>query len=40
MENASAIKRGEPVRSPDKIVKAEILRDRGHEYKFDKLPAR
>lgn len=40
MENASAIKRGEPVRSPDKIVKAEVLRDRGHAYKFDKLPAR
>lgn len=40
MENASALKRGEPVRSPDKIVKAEVLRDRGHEYKFDKLPGR
>ena len=40
MENASSIKRGEPVRSPDKIVKAEVLRDRGHEYKFDKLPGR
>lgn len=40
MENASAIKRGEPVRSPDKIVKAEVLRDRGHEYKFDKLPGK
>lgn len=40
MENASAIKRGEPVRNPDKILKAEVLRDRGHEYKFDKLPAR
>lgn len=25
---------------PDKIVKAEVLRDRGHEYKFDKLPGR
>lgn len=40
MENASAIKRGEPVRSPDKIVKAEVLRDRGHAYKFDKLPGK
>jgi cyclophilin family peptidyl-prolyl cis-trans isomerase len=40
MENASSIKRGEPVRSPDKIVKAEVLRDRGHEYKFDKLPGK
>lgn len=25
---------------PDKIVKAEVLRDRGHEYKFEKLPER
>jgi cyclophilin family peptidyl-prolyl cis-trans isomerase len=25
---------------PDKIIKAEVLRDRGHEYKFDKLPER
>ncbi|MEX0642824.1 MAG: peptidylprolyl isomerase [Pirellulales bacterium] len=24
---------------PDKILKAEVIRDRGHEYKFDKLPA-
>ena len=40
MDNASSIKRGEPVRSPDKIVKAEVLRDRGHAYKFDKLPGK
>lgn len=40
MDNASSIKRGEPVRSPDKIIKAEVLRDRGHEYKFDKLPGK
>lgn len=40
MENASSIKRGEPVRNPDKIIKAEVLRDRGHDYKFDKLPGR
>ena len=26
--------------APDKIIKAEVLRDRGHEYKFDKLPGR
>jgi cyclophilin family peptidyl-prolyl cis-trans isomerase len=26
--------------APDKIVKAEVLRDRGHDYKFDKLPGR
>jgi cyclophilin family peptidyl-prolyl cis-trans isomerase len=23
---------------PDRIVKAEVLRDRGHEYKFEQLP--
>ena len=26
--------------APDKIISAEVLRDRGHEYKFDKLPGR
>jgi cyclophilin family peptidyl-prolyl cis-trans isomerase len=26
--------------APDKIITAEVLRDRGHEYKFDKLPGR
>jgi cyclophilin family peptidyl-prolyl cis-trans isomerase len=26
--------------TPDKILSAEVLRDRGHEYKFDKLPGR
>lgn len=26
--------------APDKIIKAEVLRDRGHEYTFDKLPGR
>jgi cyclophilin family peptidyl-prolyl cis-trans isomerase len=25
---------------PDKIIKAEVLRDRGHDYHFDKLPER
>ena len=25
---------------PDQIIKAEVLRDRGHEYKFEKLPGR
>jgi hypothetical protein len=29
-----------PLPTPDKIIKAEVLRDRGHEYKFEKLPAR
>jgi cyclophilin family peptidyl-prolyl cis-trans isomerase len=26
--------------TPDRILKAEVLRDRGHEYKFEKLPDR
>jgi len=26
--------------APDRITKAEVLRDRGHEYTFDKLPGR
>jgi cyclophilin family peptidyl-prolyl cis-trans isomerase len=26
--------------APDKIIKAEALRDRGHEYRFEKLPGR
>lgn len=26
--------------APDRIIKAEVLRDRGHEYTFEKLPAR
>jgi cyclophilin family peptidyl-prolyl cis-trans isomerase len=25
---------------PDRIIKAEVVRDRGHEYNFEKLPAR
>jgi cyclophilin family peptidyl-prolyl cis-trans isomerase len=29
---------GQP--APDKIISAEVLRDRGHEYKFDKLSGR
>ena len=29
-----------PLPVPDKILKAEVLRDRGHEYKFEKLPGR
>jgi hypothetical protein len=24
--------------APDRIIKAEVIRDRGHEYKFEKLP--
>lgn len=44
IEVASAIRRRDP-QSPhaaqaDKIIKAEVLRDRGHEYKFEKLPGR
>jgi cyclophilin family peptidyl-prolyl cis-trans isomerase len=43
MDVAAAIKRRDPdapVGEPDKIVKAEVVRDRGHEYKFDKLPGK
>ncbi|HCK41607.1 MAG TPA: hypothetical protein DHW22_08230 [Planctomycetaceae bacterium] len=29
-----------PHPTPDKILKAEVLRDRGHDYEFVKLPAR
>jgi cyclophilin family peptidyl-prolyl cis-trans isomerase len=40
---ASSLKRRDPagpgpLPTPDKILKAEVLRDRGHDYKFDKLP--
>src|SRR5690606_31908883 len=27
-----------PYPEPDKILKATVLRDRGHEYEFEKLP--
>ncbi len=27
-----------PVGQPDKIIKAEVVRDRGHKYEFEKLP--
>ncbi|NOZ38843.1 MAG: peptidylprolyl isomerase [Planctomycetes bacterium] len=47
MDAASALKRRDPdprvpgpKPKPDKIVTAHVLRDRGHEYKFEKLPAR
>ena len=43
MDVMSAIKRRDPdapVGQPDRIVKAEVIRDRGHEYKFQKLPGR
>jgi len=39
---ASSIKRinpGDPIQ-PDKIIKATVLRDRGHAYDFEKLPER
>jgi cyclophilin family peptidyl-prolyl cis-trans isomerase len=38
MDVAASMKRGEPVSSPDKILKAEVLRDRGHAYEFEKFP--
>jgi cyclophilin family peptidyl-prolyl cis-trans isomerase len=42
MDVAASLKRRDPSApgkaTPDKILKAEVLRDRGHEYKFEKLP--
>ena len=44
IDHASAIKRRDPQGpnppQPDKILKAEVLRDRGHEYNFARLPER
>ncbi len=44
MDVAASIKRRDPddprALNPDKIIKAKVLRDRGHEYKFEKLPGR
>ena len=45
MDAAAALKRRDPDApapwpAPDKIVKAHVLRDRGHEYKFEKLTTR
>jgi cyclophilin family peptidyl-prolyl cis-trans isomerase len=44
MDVAASLKRRDPDRpgrsEPDKILSAEVLRDRGHEYKFEKLPER
>ena len=44
IEVAASLKRRDPGDpsgpAPDRIVKAEVLRDRGHEYNFEKLPER
>lgn len=45
MDAASALKRRNPngrgpKPAPDKIVKAHVIRDRGHAYEFEKLPGR
>ncbi len=43
MDAAASLRRRDPDGaevSPDMIITAEVLRDRGHEYKFTKLPAR
>ncbi len=42
IEVAAAIRRRDPASGTmaDKILHAEVLRDRGHEYKFEKLPGR
>jgi hypothetical protein len=29
-----------PYPEPDKVIEATVLRDRGHEYEFEKLPGR
>lgn len=42
MGNAASIKRRNPdagyLPKPDRIISAEVLRDRGHEYSFERLP--
>ena len=42
MDVAASLKRRDPgdrsAPKPDRIIKAEVLRDRGHEYEFEKLP--
>jgi cyclophilin family peptidyl-prolyl cis-trans isomerase len=42
MEHAAALKRRDPQASttPDKILSATVLRDRGHAYEFEKIPER
>ncbi len=42
MENAAALKRRDPsigyLPKPDRIISAEVIRDRGHNYAFERLP--
>lgn len=47
MDSAAALRRRNPdpripgpLPEPDKIIKAHVVRDRGHEYQFEKLPER
>ena len=44
IEHAAALKRRAPSQGylpePDRIISAEVIRDRGHEYTFEKLPGR
>ena len=45
MDVAASLKRRNPelpppLPTPDRIIKAEVLRDRGHAYEFEKLPER
>ena len=45
MDVAAALKRRDPNAPgpkpvPDKIIQAQVMRDRGHEYQFEKLPSR
>jgi cyclophilin family peptidyl-prolyl cis-trans isomerase len=37
LQHRSPQHEGQQAPKPDKIIKAEVLRDRGHEYKFEKL---
>jgi cyclophilin family peptidyl-prolyl cis-trans isomerase len=39
LQRRSAMHQSNPS-APDKIIKAEVIRDRKHDYKFDKLPER
>jgi cyclophilin family peptidyl-prolyl cis-trans isomerase len=43
MDVAASLKRRDPDNprtKPDQIISAQVLRDRGHEYTFEKLPER
>jgi hypothetical protein len=37
LQHRSAMHQGARAPKADRIIKAEVIRDRGHEYKFEKL---